>query len=140
MEKKYRPVGSGRVLDGADVMGMKVLIRREKFAIARVMKPLKECFAVVDDGEEISVVIDQSRLNEADVLQVEGDWRIITFDAVLPFDLVGFLAMVSSALSEEGVGVFVISAYSTDHLLVKERDLEKALVKLREVGFDVVLA
>jgi hypothetical protein len=39
-----------------------------------------------------------------------------------------------------GVAVFVISAYSTDHLLIKELDLDKALAKLREVGFEVVLA
>jgi hypothetical protein len=132
-------VGLGMVFSHEDVKGMKVLVRTEKYAIARVRNPLRGCFAVVDDGKETSIVINQSRISEADALAIERDWRIITFDAVLPFDLVGFLASVSNALAEVGVAVFVISAYSTDHLLIKELDLDKALAKLREVGFEVVL-
>jgi len=132
-------VGLSMVFSREDVKGMKVLVRTEKYAIARVRNPPRGCFAVVDDGKETSIVIDQSRVNEADALTIERDLRIITFDAVLPFDLVGFLASVSNALAEVGVAVFVISAYSTDHLLIKELDLDKALAKLREVGFEVVL-
>jgi hypothetical protein len=140
LKNESDPVGLGTVLDYKAVKGMKALVRTEKFAVARIRKQLAGCFAVVDDGKEVSAVIDQSRFDESDALEVERNWRLITFDAVLPFELIGFLAFVSSALAEAGVGVLVISAYSTDHLLVKERDLKKALVTLREAGFDVVLA
>jgi len=47
---------------------------------------------------------------------------------------VGFLARVSGALAEEGISIFVISSYSTDHILVKEKDVLKAIRKLEELG------
>jgi hypothetical protein len=55
----------------------------------------------------------------------------------LPFNLVGFLAEISKALADENISVFVISAYSTDHILVKKRDLVKAIKKLKELGFEI---
>jgi hypothetical protein len=53
---------------------------------------------------------------------------------VLPFGLVGFLATVSKALADEGISIYVISAYSTDHILIKEKDILKAKKKLKKLG------
>ena len=53
---------------------------------------------------------------------------------VLPFGLVGFMAKVSQALADEKISIFAISAYSTDHVLVKEKDLNKAIKKLENLG------
>jgi hypothetical protein len=53
---------------------------------------------------------------------------------VLLFGLVGFLAKVSKVLADEKIPIFVISAYSTDHILVKEKDLAMAEEKLKELG------
>ena len=53
---------------------------------------------------------------------------------VLLFGLVGFLAKVSKVLADEKIPIFVISAYSTDHILVKETDLAMAEEKLKELG------
>jgi uncharacterized protein len=53
---------------------------------------------------------------------------------VLPFELVGFLAKVSQVLADEKISIFAISAYSTDHILVKKKDLEKAIKKLESLG------
>ena len=60
-----------------------------------------------------------------------------TFDMVLPLDYVGFMAKISKALAECGISIFVISAYSTDHILVKEEDLSSALAALGKLGFEV---
>ncbi|MBE3126790.1 MAG: ACT domain-containing protein, partial [Candidatus Atribacteria bacterium] len=56
------------------------------------------------------------------------------FDMVLPFGIVGFLAKVSKVLADEKILIFAISAYSTDHILVKEKDLIRAEKKLKELG------
>lgn len=56
---------------------------------------------------------------------------------VLPFGLIGFLAKVSKILADEKIPIFVISAYSTDHILVKEKDLARAEEKLKSL--DVLL-
>lgn len=117
----------------------KFILWKETFAIAQSKRVLPEVFACVVDKNEVTVVLDQARLEEAekDLIRVERGWKLLTFEAILPLDLVGFLATVSTALAEEGVSLFVISAYSTDHLLVKASDLEKAIPCLERLGCSV---
>ncbi|HEX5708047.1 MAG TPA: ACT domain-containing protein [Pyrinomonadaceae bacterium] len=59
--------------------------------------------------------------------RVEMGWRLLTFDVVLPWDLVGFLAHVTKILAEAGVSVGALTAFSRDHLLVKQEQLGAAL-------------
>ncbi|MDH5406415.1 MAG: ACT domain-containing protein, partial [Candidatus Aminicenantes bacterium] len=99
--------------------------------------PLPDAFAVIQDKNEITVVIDQSKINEEDIIEIERDWKILTFNMVLPFNLVGFLAVVSSTLAEEEISIFAISAYSTDHILVKQKHLAIAVKKLKALGCSV---
>jgi hypothetical protein len=40
-------------------------------------------------------------------------------------------------LAQEGISVFAISTYDTDYLLVKQKDLEKAVMVLAENGHKV---
>ena len=54
-------------------------------------------------------------------------YRLITFDIVLDLSIVGFLAVVSNALSREGVSIFALSTYLKDHILIKKDDTTKAL-------------
>jgi len=80
------------------------------------------------------VIIEQSKYNDEDIIEVEKDWKILTFDMVLPFELVGFLAKVSKILADEKIPIFAISAYSTDHILIKEKDLAITKEKLKNLG------
>lgn len=113
----------------------KVYVWKESFAVVKSKRPLPGAFAVIRDKNEITTVIDQFKVSSRDVIETDGGWKILTFDMVLPFELVGFLARVSKALADEKVSILAISAYSTDHILVKERDLPKSIEKLRSLGF-----
>ena len=112
----------------------KVYIWKETFAIIKAKKPYPNVFANIIDKNETTVIIEQSKYNDEDVIEVEKDWKILTFDMVLPFGLVGFLAKVSKVLADENITIFAVSAYSTDHILVKEKDLARAEEKLKELG------
>jgi len=112
----------------------KVYVWEEIFAIIKSKKPYPNAFANIIDKNETTVIIDQSKYNDEDVVEIEKDWKIITFDMVLPFGLVGFLAKISKVLADEKISIFAISAYSTDHILVKEKDLVRAEEKLKEFG------
>ncbi len=111
-----------------------VYIWKESFVIVNSKKPYLNAFANIIDKNETTVIIEQSEYDEENVIEIEKDWKILTFDMVLPFGLVGFLAKVSKVLADEKIPIFVISAYSTDHILVKEKDLTRALEKLKEHG------
>jgi len=120
-----------------DFKGLRVIVWRETFAVAKTRRPIKEAFAVIQDKNEITVIAEQSRINIEDIIEVKEGWKILTFDAVLPFDLVGFLATICKALAEENISILAISSYSTDHILVMEKDLDKAIKKLKSLGFHV---
>ena len=112
----------------------KVYIWKETFAIIKSKKPCPKAFANIIDKNETTVIIEQSKYNDEDVIEIEKGWKILTFDMVLPFGMVGFLAKFSKVLADENISIFAISAYSTDHILVKEKDLTRAEEKLKELG------
>jgi hypothetical protein len=112
----------------------KVYIWKETFAIIKLKKLYPNAFANTIDKSETTVIIEQSKYNDEDVIEIEKVWKILTFDMVLPFGLVGFLAKVSKVLADEEIPIFAVSAYSTDHILVKEKDLTRAEEKLKELG------
>jgi uncharacterized protein len=115
----------------------KALIWRETFAVIKAKKAHPRAFANICDKTEITVIIDETQYRAEDVLEVEPGWKIITFDMVLPFGLVGFMARVSGALAEAGISLFVISAFSTDHILVKKENLNRTIDTLENMGFSV---
>ena len=112
----------------------KVYVWKETFAIIKAKKPYLKAFANIIDKNETTVIVEQSKYNEKSAIEVEKNWKILTFDMVLPFEVVGFLAKVSKVLADEKIPIFAISAYSTDHILVKEKDLIRAEEKLKELG------
>jgi len=107
------------------------------FAVIKSRKNIPGAFAVIRDKNEITVIIEESRYRMEDVLEVEPGWKIITFDMVLPFGLIGFMARVSGELANAGISLFAVSAYSTDHVLVKKKDLPKAISRLKGLGLTV---
>ena len=45
------------------------------------------------------MIIEQSKYNNKDIIEIEKDWEILTFDMVLALGLVGFLLLqVSPAI------------------------------------------
>jgi len=59
-------------------------------------------------------------------------FRLLSFDIELDFKVVGFLAEVSRILTNAGISIVALSAFSRDHLLIKQEDLPKTLKVLGE--------
>jgi enamine deaminase RidA (YjgF/YER057c/UK114 family) len=60
-------------------------------------------------------------------VRVESGWRALKLPGPIPFDQVGVLASLLNPLAAAGIGIFAVSTYDTDYVLVKEADLERAL-------------
>lgn len=97
-----------------------------------VPETLEKVFAIIKDQNEITVVAQEGFIPQG--ISLEGPFRRIRFDVSLPENLVGFVAHVSTLLANKNISILVFSAYSTDHLLVKEKDLERAEDALLEAG------
>jgi uncharacterized protein len=109
----------------------------ETFSIAKAKKAVPKAFAVIKDNNETTVVIKTSQVKNKEFLQIENGWKLITFDTVFSFSTIGFIAKISQALAKAKISIFVISSFSTDHILVKETDFPKTLLTLKKLGFTV---
>ncbi|MFC7202805.1 ACT domain-containing protein [Haloferax namakaokahaiae] len=111
-----------------------VTVSAATYTVYKTTQPDPAAFASIQDDEEITVVAEGGTVDESTVLEAEPGWKRLTFEMVLPFELVGFLAVVAAELADEGVSIFALSAYSTDHVLVKEGDVAAATKRLEALG------
>lgn len=82
--------------------------------------------------EELSVVCLAARV-PADVRQ-DGPWTALQLRGPFEFGQTGIVLAVVAPLSQAGIGVFVVSTFDGDHVLVKAADAEAALQQLRAAG------
>lgn len=95
-------------------------------------------FCVTRTPQELSVVCD-SRLVPQGVRQA-GPWRAMRVAGTLEFDLTGILSRIAGPLAAARISIFALSTYDTDYVLVRERDLERAVHSLRDEGLTVETA
>lgn len=86
--------------------------------------------------EELSLVCETSRTPTATLARDDG-WRGFRIEGVLDFSLIGILSKLSGILAENKIGIFAVSTYNTDYILVKEQNFEKAIAALKEKGYRV---
>lgn len=88
--------------------------------------------SVTRTSRELSVVCDAA-LVPADVRHERG-WAMLELEGPFPFELTGILASVIVPLAEAKIGIFAISTYDTDVVLVKRDALDGALEALARAG------
>ena len=87
--------------------------------------------------EELSLVCRTEDV-PADTIAREDGWRGFRIEGVLDFSLIGILSKLSGILAENGVGIFAVSTYNTDYILVKKEQFALALELLSGAGYSVV--
>ncbi|MEM8961783.1 MAG: DEAD/DEAH box helicase [Acidobacteriota bacterium] len=88
--------------------------------------------SVSRSGQELSVVCDQDVI--PDHVRAERGWRALRVLGPLDFSLVGVLAAIATPLAEHKVSMFAVSTFDTDYILVRDKNLEQAIVALEEAG------
>lgn len=89
-------------------------------------------FAAKTDGE-CAWVCPQENV-PAHCVAVEPGWCALRVAGTLDFSLIGILAQITSALAAAGVGLFALSTYDTDYVLVKQVDWPRARQALCAAG------
>ena len=93
-------------------------------------------FFIGKTDEEISLVCLTSDA-PAQTLEREDRWRGFRIEGVLDFSLIGILSRISGVLAESGIGIFAVSTYNTDYILVKDENFDRAVEALVAVGYVV---
>jgi len=96
-----------------------------------------EFFFIGKTDEEISVVCKTEDAPE-NITDREDGWRGFRIQGILVFSLIGILSKISGILADNRIGIFAVSTYNTDYILVKDDHFDKALKVLSEAGYIVV--
>ncbi len=94
------------------------------------------CFLSKTD-EEISLVC-RSDFVPFDAVIADKGWKAFRIEGILDFSLIGILSEISTVLAENKIGIFAISTYNTDYILVKENNFSKALKALENKGYEII--
>ena len=94
-------------------------------------------FFIGKTDEEISLVCLTSDA-PAQTLEREDGWRGFRIEGVLDFSLIGILSRISGVLAESGIGIFAVSTYNTDYILVKSDNFNKAAEALTAAGYSII--
>ena len=92
-------------------------------------------FSVTRTAGELSVVCPEELV--PDGVRCERGWRAFELEGPIEFTEVGILSAVATPLAEAGVGIFAISTFDTDYVLVKDERLGAAAEALRGRGHEV---
>ena len=87
--------------------------------------------------EEFSLVCRTADAPERALAREDG-WRGFRVQGTLDFSLVGILSKLSGALAAAGIGLFAVSTYNTDYILVKAEDFDRAMGILARAGYDIL--
>ena len=96
-----------------------------------------EFFFLGKTDEELSLVCRTEDVPAATVEREDG-WKGFRIEGVLEFSMVGILSKLSGILAENEIGLFAVSTYNTDYILVKEANFAKALEVLAAEGYTIV--
>jgi hypothetical protein len=68
----------------------------------------------------------------------EDGWRAMRVVGTLDFSLTGILSGIATALADAKIGIFAVSTYDTDYILVKQENLDRAVEALKEAGYGFI--
>ena len=88
-----------------------------------------EFYFIGKTDEEVSLVC---RTEDTPSLTIERDdgWRGFRIQGILDFSLIGILSKLSGILAKHEIGIFAVSTYNTDYILVKKENFECELPPL----------
>lgn len=94
------------------------------------------CFVGKTDSELSLVCPSQSV--PPDAIERDDGWKCFRIRGVLDFSLIGILSALTDVLARNRIGVFAVSTFNTDYILVKSADFDRALSALSAEGYKIV--
>ena len=94
-------------------------------------------FFIGKTDEELSLVCRTEDTPEETVERDDG-WKGFRIQGMLDFSLIGILSKLSGILADHKIGIFAVSTYNTDYILVKEENFDRALDVLASEGYEII--
>ncbi len=94
-------------------------------------------FFISRTDEEISLVCPTKDVPLNTCAREDG-WKAFRICGTLDFSLIGILSKITDILARHNIGVFAVSTYNTDYILVKKERFDEALSALNRSGYTIV--
>ncbi len=91
-------------------------------------------FFIGKTNEEISLVCLTSDVPPHTTERDDG-WKGFRIQGILDFSLIGILSELSGVLADNKIGIFAVSTYNTDYILVKKEDFHRTVDVLTAAGY-----
>ena len=95
---------------------------------------LSGLFFIGSTDNELSLVCETDR-TPANTTAREDGWRAMRIVGTLDFSLTGILSKIATVLADASIGIFAVSTYDTDYILVKAENLGPAVEALTRAGY-----
>ena len=124
-------------------MQLSLTVLPETFAVCRLTPndavpawaTASSLFSITRTADELSIVAPESSTPAG--VRAERGWRALKLAGPIDFSLTGVLASSLDPLAAAGIGIFAISTFDTDYVLVRTESLETAIAVLRAAGHTV---
>jgi hypothetical protein len=133
---------SALVLDGHTVPTLNLALLADSYAVCRfpagtpVTLPEPGAFSLLVQAVEETTLV--CPLHQAPAAaETDAGWRCFRIMQNFDFGVPGILASVLEPLAKAGIGIFATSTFSTDYVLVKEQDVDRAVEALQAAGHRV---
>ena len=103
-------------------------ISKENFSKIKIAPLL-----IFHEKEGVTIIVEKELADKMN-FQYQNTWAMITLSVHSDLAAIGFLAVITKKLAEEGISVNAVSAYYHDHLFVPYEKVQSALKALKEIS------
>ncbi|MCG3161785.1 MAG: hypothetical protein JMDDDDMK_02994 [Acidobacteria bacterium] len=104
--------------------------------VVACLREVEDFVSMTRDKEEITLIVAEDVWRKLAArfpgAAVQEGRRMIRFDTVLDFSVVGFIAEISRALADADISILSISTYRTDAVLVHESRFDDAVNAVKQ--------
>ena len=97
---------------------------------------LSSLYFIGSTDSELSLVCETEKTPSNTTAREDG-WRALRIVGQLDFSLTGILSGIAAVLADARVGIFAVSTYDTDYILVKQENLDRAVEALKRAGYGI---
>ena len=95
-------------------------------------------FYFIGKTDEVLSLVCKTDDTPVNTIERDDGWKGFRIQGILDFSLIGILSRLSGILADHKIGIFAVSTYNTDYILVKKENFDRALNILASEGYTVV--
>lgn len=95
-------------------------------------------FTFIGKTDEESSLVCLTENVPSNVTDRDDGWKGFRIQGILDFSMIGVLSAISGILAENEIGIFAISTFNTDYILMKAENFQKAVNVLAFAGYEFI--